>query len=499
MEKLRELIDLLDLNKIKSIEIIDSKANSETKLMQLYHAIREHKFSTDDELKGYLYPDTSSHNAYYKLKHVLRDRLFNTIFFVDAKSSKHSDIHNAHLSIQKTTCLTKILITKGLKKNAIYIAKKGLKMAEQYEFTEERLILARLLRFHDATMSGNKKNFAEYDQIVNESTELLRSEAKAEGYFFNILAHYVNDKSTKTFVYDSATKYLKELEPYHPEKPSANWIYYFSMIKMAKFMSINDYVKSLAICENALSKIQDFSFKHTKSIVNITSQAITCAIQLQLYEKGDKNIQLGLEILPSGSFNWFKYKELHLTLCFHTQRYTKAWEIFNESTEHSKFKQLPGSIKEVWKIYEAWLYFFIKADKTSLSSEKMKNFRVSRYANEVPIFFKDKRGLNVPILISQIAILLEQKKFDTVIDRMEAIEKYKDRYIDKAHNFRSNVFIQMLLTIPKADFNHKLVIEKTKKERQMLDEVSLDLANQSADIEILPYEHIWEVILEQLE
>ena len=55
--------------------------------------------------------------------------------------------------------------------------------------------------------------------------------------------------------------------------------------------------------------------------------------------------------------------------------------------------------------------------------EEGKKFRVSRYANDVPIFSKDKQGLNVPILISQIALLLQEKKYNIVIDRMEAIGK----------------------------------------------------------------------------
>jgi len=499
VDKLREIINLLDLNKIKSIEIIDSKTKTDTKLMQLYNGIREGKLVNDNDAKEHLYSNSSNNNAYYKLKHTLRERLLNTIFFIDAKTSKNSDIHNAHLNIQKITSLVQILLTKGLKQNAIYMAKKGLKISKIYEFTEERLILARILRFHDAIMSGNEIAFQKYDAIVNKSTDLLRSEVKVEGLFFQILILYVNDKSTKPYVYDTTTKYLEELAGYKPMEPSANWIYHYTMVSVAKYMSINDYAETLTICDNALEKIRSLPFKHTKSIVNISSQAITCCIQLKLYKKGEKNIMIGLEIIESGMFNWFKYKELYLTLCFHTCHYSKAWEIFNEVIFHKKFKNLPAGVREVWKIYEAWLYFFIKAGKITPNQEiKTKKFRITRYGNDVPIFFKDKRGLNVPILISQIALLLQQEKYDIVIDRMDAIAKYKDRYLDKAHNFRSNVFIRMLLTIPKADFKQKLVTKKAAKHRLMLDEISLDLANQSADIEILPYEDIWEVLLEQL-
>ena len=499
MDKLKELIELLNLNKIKSIEIIDHSTDIDTKLMQLYNGIRKGKFPDDDSAKKKLYSNASDSNAYYKLKHTLRERLYNTIFFIDVKSSKYGDIYKAKMQTQKISSLIRILLTKGLKKNAIYMATKGLKLATNYEFTEEQLFFARTLRSHVSSMLGDQKRFEEYDIIVNNCSDLLRSELKIEGLFLNIIVLYVNDKSTKTYVYDVASSYLKELEVYEPTTPSANWIYHHTMIQVAKHMSVNDYEKTLAICDKSLDKINTLNFKHTKSIINISSQAIACSIQLKLYEKGEKYIALGLSILQPGVFNWFKYKELYLTLCFHTKQYAKAWEIFNEVIVHKKFKNLQASTREVWKIYEAWLHFFIKANKiniTNLDEEKV--FRISRYANEVPTFFKDKRGLNVPILISQIALLLQQKKEDIILDRMDAIAKYKDRYLDKEYNYRSNVFIRMLLTIPKAYFKRTLVIEQTQKYRTLLDEVPLDIANQSADIEILPYEDIWEILLEQL-
>ena len=500
MEKLKEIINLLNLNKIKSIEIIDSKANADTKLMQLYNGIRSGKLKNDDEAKKYLYPNKEDSNAYYKLKHTLRERLFNTVFFIDTKSSKHSDIHNAHLYVQKITALVQILITKGLRQNAIYMAKKGLKTATQYEFTADQLSMLRILRFHDGTMSGNDKKFQEYDSLINETSDLLRSEVKIEGLFFKVLTLYVNNKSTKPFVFKTTSEYLIELEEFIPQKPSANWIYHYAMISITKFMSVNNYIETLSICDETMNKILSLDFKHTKSIVSISGQAISCCIQLKQYEKGESFINTGIKFVQEGRFNWFKFKELHLTLCFHTQNYSKAWEIFNQAILLKKFKKLPSNIREVWKIYEAWLHFFIQADKLEVEiPESSKNFNIFKYANEVPVFYKDKRGLNIPIHISQIALLLQQKKYNAIIDRMEAIEKYKDRYIDKDHNFRSNTFINMLMAIPKASFNRRQTIEKTAKDREKLEKVSIDIANQSADIEILPYEDIWDVLLEYLD
>ncbi len=500
MKKLKEIIELLNMDKLKAIEIIDNNIDSNTKLMQLYKGIKTKKLTTDKEAKATLYPNTKDNNAYYKLKHTLRERLFNTIFFVDIKSNKYSDIHKAKLSVQKYSCLLKILLTKGLKVNSVDIAQKGLKLAQTFEFTEEKLIFARALRSHTAIILGDQNRFEEYDKIINECTELLRSEIKVEGLFFKTLSLYVNDKSTKPYVHERTKKYLRELENYQPSQPSANWIYHHTMIKIFMYMSINKYQKALSLCKDSIKEIHSFPFQHTKSIVNISSQMISCCIQLRQYEEGEKSILTGLEIMQPGIFNWFKYKELHMTLCFHTKRYSKAWEIFNKVTSLKKFNGLQDNVKEIWKIYKAWLYFFINSGKIVLEKNSQhQKFKVSRYANEVPIFFKDKRGLNVPILISQIVLLLQQKKHNTVLDRVEAIKRYKSRYLHDEYNFRSNIFISMLLIVSEEAFDRKTIIDKTLKERELLDKVPIDIANQSADIEILPYEDTWNILLEQLE
>jgi len=218
MKKLAEIIELINLNKIKSIEVIDHNTDSNTKLMQLYHGIRLGKFKDDDSAKNKLYPNSKSNNAYYKLKHTLRDRLYNTLFFLDVKSKKYSDIHKAKLYIQKVARIADILIHKGLKKNAIYISKKGLKLATEYEFTEEQLIFAQILRGYAASIVGDVTMFTTYNEIINECCDLQRSEMKVEGLMLNIIVLYVNDKSTKTFVYETANSYIEELAPFIPEK-----------------------------------------------------------------------------------------------------------------------------------------------------------------------------------------------------------------------------------------------------------------------------------------
>ena len=91
-----------------------------------------------------------------------------------------------------------------------------------------------------------------------------------------------------------------------------------------------------------------------------------------------------------------------------------------------------------------------------------------------------------------------QKKYNRAIDRIEAIEKYTSRYLKKDTNFRSNCFIKMLLEIPKEGFHRVAVERKASKYRERLSEMPLEVANQSHSIEIIPYEDLWEMVLNVL-
>ncbi len=308
------------------------------------------------------------------------------------------------------------------------------------------------------------------------------------------MSYYVNDKSTKEFIYELANGYLEEIKKLNPKLKSSNFFLYSSMVEIEKYMSINDYRTTAEICRNTLKELESFSYKNITAIVMVSSQLIVSCIQLQRYDEGKRQIEQCLSMAEEGVFNWFKLHELHLSLCLHTQQYDTAWGIYKKVTIHPKFKKLFPNVREVWKIYEAWLRFLIGAGKIELPCEERKGlpaFRVYRFLNEVPIYSKDKRGLNVPILVIQTLIMLQHKNYDAIFERIEAVGKYKDRYLRKGHNFRSNCFIRMLAELPKTGYHKSRVLRKTDRYFRLLQSEPITITDQNHDIEIAPYEVTW--------
>ena len=498
MEKLKELVNIVTRNKVKAIEVIGFSNDNNTKLNQLYEGIQSGQYNNDEDAFEALYGEDCDKNPYYKLKHNLKERLYNTLFFIDIKSSKYSDIKRANLYVQKMISLFNLLRAKDAKLNAIAIGEKVIHTAIEYEFALEVIHLARRLRSLYALVIGDRKKYLYYHDLIIKYQRIAEAEAMAEGNYYDIISLYIKNKSTKEESVNIASTYLEDLNQVELEFETAHFFYCKTMIAISLYMGQNDYHKTLAICDESLARLEKFPVKKTSAFLSISFQKIACCIQLKLYKEGRKVILEYIEKIPEGTFNWFKMHELYLTLCLHTKSYQEAYEVYEKATKHPKFSRFPKYAREVWKIFQSWIHFLNVAGKISKEKEKRAKFRVSKYVNEVPVFSKDKRGLNIPILISQIVLLLQQKRYDALIDRVEAIEKYKDRYLDKENNFRSNIFVRLLLEIPKRDFSFTQISRKTEKLVARLNEAPLEIANQSHDLEILPYEDTWEIILEEL-
>jgi len=102
-------------------------------------------------------------------------------------------------------------------------------------------------------------------------------------------------------------------------------------------------------------------------------------------------------------------------------------------------------------------------------------------------------------LILQILFLLHQKKYSSIIDRVEPLNTYSYRYLRNDETYRSNCFIKILLQLPKSDFNKKAFLRHSDGFYQKLLEMPIEKAKQGNEVEIIPYETLYEFVLASLE
>lgn len=82
---------------------------------------------------------------------------------------------------------------------------------------------------------------------------------------------------------------------------------------------------------------------------------------------------------------------------------------------------------------------------------------------------------------------------------MDALKQYSYRYLRKDETLRTNLFIKMLNSMVKADFNRIRTERYVEPLWEQLRSVPINISEQGIEVEILPFEQLWPMVLEMLE
>jgi len=500
MRNLIRLAKVVTQVKLMSRDFITIDKKPTTKLGEFYNNISNGKISSDVDAAEYFYQDSPSNPSYKNLKSTLKIRLINMLFFWNAYH-KYSDREKELLYCTKYMAASELLIYLNVRGIGIEVCHKVLKKGMFFGFPDIVIRALTLLRAHYSLREGDRNNFNKYNELLNHYIALRTAELKANECYLKLMIPYVKNKEKKSETYKDATEYFNLLNPYLEEFDSPYLQYIIRYIESLAYLTINDYEKTKTLCVEAIKHFESKPYVYKTGIKAFMHQQVLCCIQLRLFEEGEKVINRSAEILREGTYNWYINLDLYITLALHSKQYQTAYVIYNKAINHKKIKHRNDNIKERWKIYEIYLHFlvYIEKIKVHFGDNRFNQIKMGRFINSVPMFSKDKRGMNIPILISQILFMIVKKDYEKAIDRIESIEKYCTRYLRKDSNFRSNCFIKMLLQIPKAYFHRSAIERKTANLYKRLKAHSLEVANQPHEIEIIPYEDLWEFILQFLD
>ncbi len=500
-EELSDLAQFVKPNKIKDLVIVGTTSNPTSKLDQLYHGLTHGHFLDDAMAAEQVLGCAPRDAAYYKLKERLHGKLLTTLLFFDIDNKEKIERSRAFHSCLRQLHAGKILLINNRRQSAIPLLKQGLKIAEKFEFTELALSFARDLRTHYGTITGEQKPFWKYDKLVKIYLNLLNAELKAEQYYGQIIMHYVFSEATKSQLLDQCIDYYFQLREITQKSSSFRLNFISFLLFILRYEIVNDYLGTLKVCHEAISIFS--TPKHTSAnsaLLFFNMKMLAAQIRLKNYKQAEKTAMRCFTLTPKIGTNFFVCSDYYIILAFHMGNYQKAYSIYLSVFENPGFRRQYDHIKERWKIQEAFIQYFIITKK--ISPQKMRkplDFKLNRFLNEVPFYSRDKTGTNTIILILHILFLLHQQKYSIIIDRVESLKTYSHRYLRQDDTFRSNCFIKMLLQLPAASFHKKGVIRKAKKYWDKLQTVPLEKANQSVELEIVPYETLWEFVLDSLD
>ncbi len=501
---MKDLIDLTQIvtkTKLRSVELIGNSGNGSSRLQEFYDLLSEGRFCDDDEAARFFYESDKQSPSYQKLRKTLKDRLVNSLFIIDLKQASYNDRQKAYYECYKDWAAAKILFGKNARVAAVSLSRKILKIAKKYEFTELAIDICHTLRLFHGTIEGDFKKYQQYNKDFKAYEKLWLEENRAEEFYIDLSIGFINSKATKTEFQDKAREYYQQVENALSQYHSYQLHLCGRLIEISIHTSVNDYRNTLEVCDRAIAFFDKKKFVARIPLQIFHYQKFICHVQLREFEKAKQSAETCLKYLEPGSFNWFKLHELYFLLYMHSGEYQKAEDILELAMANENFDGLPENIQETWKISEAYLYFLEYTGQLEAKQGKEKegrNFRLAKFINEMEVFSKDKQGMNISILIIELLLGMAEEKYDRLIDRVEAVDKYRTRYLQEEQVQRSNYFLKMLLQVPRCAFRREEVGPKVEEELQALRAVPLEMANQTFEIEVVPYEKLWEIVLEIL-
>ncbi len=513
MKALQDLMYLVTRHKRKQLNVIGYDTTDD-RYEVFYDKLAKGAFNSDDEAAAFFFgPDKDGKLTQYKnFKNKFFRRLANAAFHLDLKKAEFNDAQIGFYNCWKNLALIKIFTARGVHHAALKLIKVTLPAAIKFGLDEVVLALSMLMVSHYTYRDHDDKKRVQYSDLAKKSLESVKVTIKAQIMHSELIAPFVLSRASKPWVAEKARKYLNDLEQDLENVEGYYFRLYYYLIKRLEREIVFDYQGVVTVSKEALHYFENKDYTRKTTIAIFGNTLLVGLTMTGQYEEAEQVAAKSLSMVQKHSVGWYKTNEMYMTLKLYKKDYQQAYDILNEAINNRRFKNLPPAEQESWKIYEGFIHLLIIAGKIKMPDvEKIEQsetpnpprgknkFRPARFLNEVPNFSKDKRGMNIPVLITHAIYLLYEKRYDESYDRMLALEKYNDRHLNEGDDtFRTWCFLQALLNIQKADFKKEEAEKKSKELLRRMSSQPTQFLNAPHEVEAIPYEHLWELAMEAI-
>ena len=425
----------------------------------------------------------------------LLDHSLISLFKIKETPTK-SELGRGMFEAKKLLLAAEIFNYSLLKHASNFAAERALKIGKKY-FVLEVVFQANKIIYNNTRYFNNSKRRIVAYKEFEEYLEYYKIERALDIGLIEILVREQKSPSRDEETAKLCGDLLKKYEKYQNKIPSL--LFHDALFSLQYYKAFHE--KSIRkVYEVARAKTTYFlnlDFNYMPGLIHGYSIQLVYLIQTKAYTKGEKLLAEAQSILPQNTLGHFNFLSIVVKLKLYSGRYEEAISIVFKTLSHKKFDLMQPVFKRHWYLYEAYVNLLLETGHATYEGRR-RRFSIQRFINDLPSFSKDKKAMNIPILVAQMLFFITRKQYNKAIDRIESLGKYTSRYLRNDETFRSMCFIKMILEIPKWSFNQLRVERATYKLYQRLQASEMDLIYQPFEIEVIPYETLWEIIMDEL-
>ncbi len=472
--------------------------SSKSQAAQLYRAIVSTEEAGERAVLKNL-PKAFNSKRYPIIRSELIEDLYRLVFVLDLKRQNYSEYAQRLNELRKSVFLATTLRAMGASLVAVNIAEKFIEEARELEEWLPALQLLDILR-HDASLTGNAKEFEAYSAEYMRTLELHRAVQMADMAEDRIIAAFARSGSEKPWLKQETDAALKELAPAIEEYGTFKLQWSALQLRRYGLQLAMDYRAALAVADASdalLTQYPQFENK-SKRFLNAKASA-TCYLQTRRYSEAQLTIERceALEAAGAGAGNWFYLKEWKFLYLMRTEQFEAARALCQRVMKRKEFTSQSEPLQQKYRLFELWADFFTghplpmeaksKGEKTGAISQGLLRL--------IPSLKEDQVGFKFSVIVLELLILLDRRTNRADLDnRIESLRVYKSRYLDGTAAEQAGLFIQLLDILGEHDYKAKGSREEGQPVLEQL-VASMDEHGIHGE-EIMPYDWTWLKLLE---
>ncbi len=495
------IFELNQLCSSRSVNRFFKTSTGDSLIKQLYKLVRTGKYSEEQIARKIYGKDATPEHAKYKaLRTRLRNILLEAFMMQEIRNPSYTTYEEAYQHGYQHLALLRVLAGKRAYKVARDIAVVVFKNVKSYEIIPLNQGLTDILASLHLGVAYNQKLFEYYNELHRYYSQAAFDLNTISGYYREIRNSIYAQRESPATTGQRAGHYAEICTPIAKAYPSVSQLQgMFIGMKMRGCILRGEYREAIQVSEqgrDVLIKCRGVS----QTVLSILAlERVDCAIKLNDFEMGKQQIASArLQITPK-SMHELKLVEYAIKLGLRTKNYEFAYREFVALDKSSIKRLLTPRHAEYWVILEAAINLLLVSGEITpdASWPVLRKFRTSRFINNVPSFGREKRGVNIQILVIQALYFIVLGRYDAMMDRTDALNTYCKRYLKNDENRRNDAFFKLLLVVIKVNFNQQRAIEKGKYTfGKLKDTTDWSKLNNT---EIIPYEDLWHILLSHLE
>jgi len=497
MEQIKELAKFVTENREKKIDLIDwDGPESSDNYRKTTEWAAKNKVNTEEDIAAIIDAPPGS-PKFRKFKSRLKEKLLNNVLFFDIKEEDKTPYHKALMLCGRNVYCIKVFSTIGLVKSAEKLARSTLNKALEFELYEAAFYCARELRRFYSYL-GNEEEFNRFNREAEEYARLNTAENSAYACLESLYVKVANTNFFKKELNELAKVKLEEVTKIRESSKTYLTGLFYYRVKVIYEELCEDYHAALKTWDNFDKYIEGYkNFEYNIRMAEIAVQQFYCYLCLEDYVSGQKcAVKCEMYYKPPAQ-NWLLYKEYYFLLAMHTRKYNQATATVQQVLAMPSFMFMHDNRQEKWRLFEAYNFIMHKASGVDTNKDPQFNkFKLTKFLNETPIYNKDKEGFNISILVVQIMIFLLDKKFEELAEKVDALKRYVSRTFQKDTEYKSHTFIKMIILADKNNYDFEKTTKATEDLFADLKIKKYTHSNSYEGLEIVPYSHLWEVVLD---